>query len=87
MVLNINENKVKIFNCSRPKMTTSAIGRTWDKYATFVIDGKDIPIYADTTWGKNGYFSINDKWYKIKILEILDYIDKNISCVLERGSI
>lgn len=61
---------VGLRSAKKPKMNSGVGGRTWDIIGVFSISGLNIEIYADTSWGVNGYFCIEGKWYSAKLIEL-----------------
>lgn len=73
--------------CKRPSFKC-CFGRTWDVYDSIKLDGEEIELYLDTTWGFFFYFEIEKQWYKVRILShpfkepinttnLVDLIDNN----------
>lgn len=48
-----------------PKFSSRG-GRTWDSVGDVAGGGE---VYADTTWGLNGYIERNGKWYSFSLLD------------------
>lgn len=41
-------------------------GRTWDR-ATKSIDGVNVEMWYDTTWGSNYHFEWAGRWYRLQL--------------------
>lgn len=52
-------------NTSKPKMGVRG-GHTWDS-ANMYIDGEQVSLYLDSTWGDYGYFEYDDTCYKLPL--------------------
>lgn len=64
-----------------PKMRM-AFGRTWD-CCPVILDGQEIAMYYDTTWGTYYHFQLNSQTYRIEIpAEELQY-KENLSSLKE----
>ena len=50
-------------------------GRTWDAFP-IIINGKDISVHLDTTWGRRGHIYYKGNWYSVSIEEISHCLSK-----------
>ncbi len=71
MKLYFDSNDVTATACKMPKM--GGRGRTWDVFKSIQIDGVKHDVWADTTWGKYGYFMYRNQWYKVPIWVVDEY--------------
>lgn len=80
-----NQREFQLINSKKPKMTIIN-GRSWTIWTSIYVDGKKIDMHCDTTWGEYGYLNINNKWYKIGVIdmELLKYEEQFI---MQRGNI
>lgn len=73
----LNEVKLPVVKCKRPKFSNHR-GRTWDTFIIF-LDGEELRVHLDTTWGEYIYFQISSSiyhydgldmwaWYKVKFI-------------------
>lgn len=61
--------KIDLYSTPKPKMSWHK-GRTWDIVTSIIIDKVEIKIHLETTWGKYGYFNLEEKWYKIPAIDV-----------------
>ena len=61
-------NKYSLVKAHRPKFSSHR-GATWD-FFRIKIDGKEVKVHYDSTWGLYGYLELNGKWYKIRLLPL-----------------
>jgi hypothetical protein len=52
----------------RPAFRSGCFGRTWD-YASKKIDGVEVEMLVDTTWGNWYHFEFNGRWYRMRLYE------------------
>ena len=58
--------KIRVVKCRKPKLNSSAKGATWD-YDRHYIDGRQIMIWIETSWGDYAYFQLDGQWYKFRM--------------------
>tara|TARA_R110001592_G_scaffold332881_1_gene616522 strand:+ start:388 stop:690 length:303 start_codon:yes stop_codon:yes gene_type:complete len=58
--------KIKAIKCRKPKLNSSAKGATWD-FCRHYIDGHQIKIWIETSWGEYAYFQLYGQWYKFRM--------------------
>ncbi len=82
------ENGAQIPICASqwPKMT-NVHGRSWDVLATMKVGDEFVRIQADTTYGRSGYFSWQEKCYRVPVLSLMKYgLDRGAKQVMiKRG--
>jgi len=59
---------VKAKNARQPKFSSHG-GRSWDSFTIFIMN-ESVEVHLDTTWGHNGYFEWDGRWYSVNIWEI-----------------
>ena len=52
----------------RPQFRHGVFGRTWD-IETKTIDGAEVKMTWDTSWGNWYHFEWSDRWYRLRIYE------------------
>jgi hypothetical protein len=57
--------KVPVLKTKAPQMSNKN-GRTWDK-GTILLNGSEITVWLDTSWGFYIYFEVETQWYKMRM--------------------
>ena len=58
--------KIKASKCRKPKFNSQAKGATWD-FDRHYVDGNQIMIWIETSWGDYAYFQLDGQWYKFRM--------------------
>lgn len=65
----------------KPKMTCHR-GRTWDQ-DRITLDGEDVYVWRDFTWGSFNYIEIDGQWFKFTI-DATDFTGKEGFALVRR---
>jgi hypothetical protein len=66
MKLYYGANALAATRSARPRFSRHR-GRSWDR-ATVRIDGREVTMWFDSTWGRRYYFTLDDsRWWSLPI--------------------